>query len=81
MTQDGAGDGEEAFDEVEPGGDRGGKTRTTAARDSRRGILQGLTDLTAVGNLYMGRDRKMLGLEHSLGSRIVTYADDLVILC
>jgi RNA-directed DNA polymerase len=24
---------------------------------------------------------KMLGLERSLGTRIVTYADDLVILC
>ena len=29
-----------------------------------------------------GHDRrKMLGLERSLGTRIVTYADDLVILC
>ena len=35
-------------------------------------------------NLYMRRfvlGWKKLGLERSLGSRIVTYADDLVILC
>src|SRR6266853_1954452 len=37
-----------------------------------------------LANLYMRRfvlGWKMLGLERSLGSRIVTYADDLVILC
>src|SRR6516164_10667895 len=37
-----------------------------------------------LANLYMRRfvlGWKMLGLEQSLGSRIVTYADDLVILC
>src|SRR6202040_1758396 len=37
-----------------------------------------------LANLYMSRfvlGWKMLGLERSLGSRIVAYADDLVILC
>ena len=37
-----------------------------------------------LANLYMRRfvlGWKMLGLERSLGTRIVTYADDLVILC
>ena len=37
-----------------------------------------------MANLYMRRfvlGWKMLGLERSLGSRIVSYADDLVILC
>jgi hypothetical protein len=37
-----------------------------------------------MANLYMRRfvlGWKMLGLERSLGSWIVTYADDLVILC
>ena len=37
-----------------------------------------------LANLYMRRfvlGWKKLGLEQSLGSRIVTYADDLVILC
>src|SRR5882762_2307339 len=37
-----------------------------------------------LANLYMRRfvlGWKMLGLEQSLGSRIVTYADDLMILC
>jgi group II intron reverse transcriptase/maturase len=52
---------------VEETDDRGRKTRTTL-----------------LANLYMRRfvlGWKMLGLEQSLGSRIVTYADDLVILC
>src|SRR6516225_737519 len=44
-----------------------------------RGVISPL-----LANLYMRRfvlGWKMLGLEQSLGSRIVTYADDLVILC
>src|SRR5437899_12880296 len=44
-----------------------------------RGVISPL-----LANLYMRRfvlGWKMLGLERSLGSRIVTYADDLVILC
>jgi hypothetical protein len=64
--------------------DRGRKTRTTAARDNRRGIPQGSPISPPLANLYMRRfvlGWKMPGLEHSLGSRIVTYADDLVILC
>jgi len=69
---------------VEETDDRGRKTRTTAARDNRRGIPQGSPISPLLANLYMRRfvlGWKMLGLEHSLGSRIVTYADDLVILC
>ena len=64
--------------------DRGRKTRTTEARDNRRGIPQGSPISPLLANLYMRRfvlGWKKLGLERSLGSRIVTYADDLVILC
>ena len=69
---------------VEETDDRGRKTRTTEARDNRRGIPQGSPISPLLANLYMRRlvlGWKMLGLERSLGSRIVTYADDLVILC
>jgi RNA-directed DNA polymerase len=69
---------------VEETDDRGRMTRTTAARDNRRGIPQGSPISPLLANLYMRRfvlGWKMLGLERSLGSRIVTYADDLVILC
>ena len=69
---------------VEETDDRGRKTRTTAAQDNRRGIPQGSPVSPLLANLYMRRfvlGWKMLGLEQSLGSRIVTYADDLVILC
>jgi hypothetical protein len=51
---------------------------------NRRGIPQGSPISPLLANLYMRRfvlGWKMLGLEQSLGSRIVTYADDLVILC
>ena len=51
---------------------------------ARRGIPQGSPISPLLANLYMRRfvlGWKKLGLEQSLGSRIVTYADDLVILC
>ena len=69
---------------VEETDDRGRKTRTTEARDTRRGIPQGSPISPLLANLYMRRfvlGWKMFGLERSLGTRIVTYADDLVILC
>ena len=69
---------------VEETDDRGRKKRTTEARDNRRSIPQGAPISPLLANLYMRRfvlGWKMLGLERSLGTRIVTYADDLVILC
>ena len=69
---------------VEETDDRGRKTRSTEAKDHRRGIPQGSPISPLLANLYMRRfvlGWKKLGLEESLGTRIVTYADDLVILC
>jgi RNA-directed DNA polymerase len=69
---------------VEETDDRGRKTRTTEAKDQRRGIPQGSPISPLLANLYMRRfvlGWKKLGLEQRLGTRIVTYADDLVILC
>ena len=69
---------------VEETDDKGGKRRTTEAKDDGRGIPQGSPLSPLLANLYMRRfvlGWKRLGLERSLGSRIVTYADDLVILC
>jgi group II intron reverse transcriptase/maturase len=69
---------------VEETDQRGRKRRTTEARDSGRGTPQGSPISPLLANLYMRRfvlGWKKLGLERSLGSRIVTYADDLVILC
>ena len=69
---------------VEETDKRGRKTRTTEARDKRRGIPQGSPISPLLANLYMRRfvlGWKKLGLERSLGARLVTYADDLVILC
>jgi len=69
---------------VEDTDDKGRKRRTTEAKDSGRGIPQGSPISPLLANLYMRRfvlGWKKLGLEKRLGSRIVTYADDLVILC
>ena len=69
---------------VEETDERGRKRRTTVAKDSRCGIPQGSPISPLLANLYMRRfvlGWKQLGLERSLGSRIVNYADDLVILC
>ena len=69
---------------VEETDQRGRTTRTTEARDHRRGIPQGSPLSPLLANLYMCRfvlGWKKFGLERSLGTRLVTYADDLVILC
>jgi hypothetical protein len=55
---------------VEETDERGRKTRTTGARDNRRGIPQGSPISPLLANLYMRRfvlGWKMLGLERSLG--------------
>jgi RNA-directed DNA polymerase len=64
--------------------DRGRKTRKTEARDTGRGIPQGAPISPLLANVYMRRfvlAWKKFGLEQSLGAKLVTYADDLVILC
>jgi len=69
---------------VEETDKRGGKTRTTEAKDRRCGIPQGSPISPLLANLYMRRfvlAWKKRGLQYRLGSRIVTYADDLVICC
>jgi len=69
---------------VEETDDRGRKKRTTEAKDSGRGIPQGSPISPLLANLYMRRfvlEWKRRGLAKRLRSRIVTYADDLVILC
>ena len=69
---------------VEETDDQGRKKRTTEAKDNGRGSPQGSPISPLLANLYMRRfvlEWKRRGLEDRLGSRIVTYADDLVILC
>ena len=69
---------------VEETDERGRKTRTTVARDQRCGIPQGSPISPLLANLYMRRfvlGWRKLGLGQRLGARLVTYADDLVILC
>jgi group II intron reverse transcriptase/maturase len=69
---------------VEETDDKGRRRRTTAARDTSRGIPQGSPISPLLANIYMRRfvlGWKKLGLERRLGSRLVIYADDLVILC
>ena len=69
---------------VEETDKRGRKTQTTEAKDSRCGIPQGSPVSPLLANLYMRRfvlAWEQFGLDRRLGSCIVTYADDLVILC
>ena len=69
---------------VEERDDRGRPIRTSEARDQRRGIPQGSPISPLLANIYMRRfvlGWRKLGLGQRLGSRLVTYADDLVILC
>jgi RNA-directed DNA polymerase len=63
---------------------RGGTKRTTTAKDDKRGTPQGAPISPLLSNLYLRRfllGWRTLGLERALKSCIVTYADDLVILC
>src|SRR6202795_3812339 len=69
------------------GGGQGGRAtvrRPPGSPGNRRGSSQGSPISPLLANIYMRRfvlGWKKLGLEQRLGSRIVTYADDLVILC
>src|SRR5256714_4768256 len=64
---------------VEETDQRGRTTRTTEARDSRRGIPQGSPLSPLLANLCARVEEARSGAK--LGTRLVTYADDLVILC
>lgn len=69
---------------VEEDDGRGGRTRTTQAKDRKRGIPQGAPISPLLSNLYMRRfllGWKTLGLENRLQARIVNFADDFVICC
>ena len=64
--------------------DRRGRTkRTTEAKDKGRGIPQGSPISPLLANVYMRRfvlAWQKFGLDRTMG-KLVTYADDLVILC
>ena len=69
---------------VEEDDGRGGRRRTTQAKDQKRGIPQGAPISPLLSNLYMRRfvlGWKTLGLEARLQARIVNFADDFVICC
>ena len=66
---------------VEETDDRGRKRRTTEAKDKRRGIPQGAPISPLLANLYMRRFVLWWKQLRMFGTRIVSYADDLVILC
>src|SRR5919107_1766895 len=69
---------------VEETDTRGRTTRTTEARDQRRGTPQGSPLSPLLSNLYMRRfvlGWKALGHERRLDAHIVNYADDFVICC
>lgn len=69
---------------VEEGDGRGNTQRTTVNRDQGRGTPQGAPISPLLSGLYMRRfilGWKQRGYEERFGSRIVCYADDLVICC
>jgi group II intron reverse transcriptase/maturase len=66
---------------VEEDDGRGGRRRTTPAKDQKRGIPQGAPISPLLSNLYMRRfvlGWKTLGLEVCLQAQIVNFADDFV---
>ena len=69
---------------VEEDDGRGGRKRTTQAKDRKRGIPQGAPISPLLSNLYMRRfilGWKTSGRQAQLQARIVNYADDYVICC
>ncbi|WP_018291479.1 group II intron reverse transcriptase/maturase [Verrucomicrobium sp. 3C] len=69
---------------VEEDDGRGGKRRTTQAKDRRRGTPQGAPISPLLANLYMRRfilGWKRQGWAVRWAAHIVSYADDYVILC
>lgn len=69
---------------VEEDDGRGGKRRTTRAKDEKRGVPQGAPISPLLANLYMRRfllGWKTLGHQQRLSAYIVNYADDFVICC
>ena len=69
---------------VEEDDRRGGRRRTTRAKDSKCGIPQGAPISPLLSNLYMRRfllGWKTLGLEARFQARIVNFADDFVVCC
>lgn len=68
---------------VEEEDGKGGKRRTTESKDSGRGTPQGSPISPLLSNVYMRRfilGWKQQGLEQSLATKIVNYADDFVIV-
>ena len=69
---------------VEEDDGRGGRTRTTRAKDEKRGVPQGAPVSPLLSNLYMRRfllGWRRLGHERRLRGYIVNYAHDFVICC
>lgn len=69
---------------VEEDDRRGGKRRTSCAKDEGRGVPQGAPISPLLSNLYMRRfvlGWTTLGHARRLGARIINYADDFVICC